>query len=593
MELKTTHALLLSIVVMTGAMTTDAFAQSNTERLAEIDEKSDTIQSIVDGLERMMESLSDNVQSILSKITSMVGKLGNVDASVAGIRDAVIDLSTQTNSLETSARGMDANMADVQEKVGSLSSAITSFNDMQTNVVLLTAKIDNLEAILAADDIINDITTNANNIDALSEQVTATDARMMATLNEIQGRLVDITANLSVVSDKVGRPVVQSGSTADAFTENSEDKRVSTYDFARLGKKTDERGYTYYDLDLRFVCNEDVRLKTATVIQALTEGSQYLNRGAVYDSTTTESNPRPFPATANYPDLGVNYVKIQGTSIYHNWYQINPTNVVEFSYEADFGTRLLRAGDTVPFHARLYDGEFVISNDTSTLTTIDADTAGRGGTVNVTDIGDYVDKILEDDYTVYRNTTSIDDGVVIHPDFRVQLIERDGTTAKDLYTIRVDWISTKSGTQCHLSFGSEGNIATYDKRIEHVFTAHVVNPEDVLSNFDTTLDCAGDPARISNIEAIPAPSDKWDEQFENYAKLYLTVQDGKDDDTPDAEYLFAVDGEVTLLEGDDYLEFRDADLRIHGELPPYIEDLIIRFDIDTIQNAVCTNKATS
>lgn len=591
MELKTTHALLLSIVVITGAVTTDAFAQSNTERLAEIDEKSNAVQGIVDSLQRMVESLSENVESILTKMASIAGKLDNVGTGVAGMRDGIIDLSAKTNSLETSTKDMYANVADVQEKVGSLSSAITSFDDIQTNVMLLTAKMDNLETILTDGDIINHVTTNMNDIDALSEQVVATDARMMATLNEIQARLMDITANLSVVSDKVDRPIVGPGSSADAFTENSEDKRVSTYDFARLGKKIDERGYTYYDLDLRFVCNEDVRLKTATVIQALTEGSQYLNRGAVYGDAT-ESNPRPFPGTANYPDLGVNYVKIQGTSVYHNWYQINPTNVVEFSYDADFGTRLLRAGDAVPFHARLYDGEFVIRNSTSTLAFIDA-TATEQGTVSVASIGNYVGKILEDDYTAYRDTDAIDDTAVIHPDFRAQLIERDSTKAKDLYTIRVDWVSTKSGTQCSISYGSDSDVASYNKKIGYVFSAHVINPDDVLSDFDTTIDCAGDPVRISNIEATPAPSDKWDEQFVDYAKLYLTVQDGKNDDTPDAEYLFAVGGEVTLLEGDDYLEFNDADLRIHGELPPGIENLVVSLDIETIQNAVCANRATS
>lgn len=569
---------------------TDAFAQSNTERLAEIDKNAGVIQDIVNGLEQMIRSLSDNVESILTMIASMVAKLNIVGASVVDMSDAVAALNDKTSQLETSVKDADNIMVDVQDTVDSLSSSIDSFDDIQTNIALLTARIDSLETTLADGDIINHIIANTNNIDELRAQITAADASMTTALNDIQNRLASITTNLDVVSEKVDRPAVTSSLTADAFKEYSEDKKVSTYDFARLGKKVDERGYTYYDLELSFVCNEDVRLKSATAIQAVAERSQYLNRGAIYgDSTVT--NPNPFPGTDNYPELGVNYVRIQGTSIYHNWYQISPTTQIEFNHDADFASRLLKAGDAVPFHARLYDGMFIVKNNTSNAA---LDTAGN--IVTDSEINPYLYKIVDDRNTPYRSETDgggstiVDSTVEIHEDHLVQLVEKDRTKSKDLYTIRVAWVSTTSNTQCSTSFGSEGHTATYTKDISHVFIANIIDPDEVLRKFDNTLDCAGDPVRIGDIEATPTPSSEWDDEFSDYADLYLTIQDGKGDDTPDAEYELTKEGEVILLEGDDYLEFRDADLRIHGQLPPGIEGLIISLDIDSVENARCITR---
>ena len=593
MESKTAYALLLSIIVMTGAMTTGAFAQSTSGKVGIIYEVYGTISGIISEIGSTIESLVNGVDSILSEITMLVTNLDSADVGVAGMSDAITDLNNTVSGLEGDIRDMDANMTRVQEKVDSINSAITPLDDIMTDVVLLDVKIDNLETALTDDDMIDDVVANTKKINSLSARALATDDSIMATLNEIQDRLEAISASLVTVSENVDRQAASAGSTDEAFKSYSEYKVVSTYDFARLGKMVDERGYVYYDLEMNFICNEDVRLEKAVLIQTITGENQFLNRGAVYDGTVT--NPQPFPGTDSHPERGANYVRIQSTSIYHNWYPINPVTVIEFNHDADFDSKLLKAGDTVPFDARLYDGMFIIKNDTSKVASLDV----AGNIVTDDAIKPYLNKIVDNGDTPYRDVVDNNGNIIadsssveIHEDHLEQLIEKDRTKAKDLYTIRVDWLSTTGGTQCHIDFGPGSDIASYTKEIRETFVANIIDQDDVLRQFDTTLDCAGDPVQIISIQAAPAPATEWEAEFEDYADIHLTILDGKDDDTPDAEYRFAKNGEVTLLEGDDFLEFRNAELRIHGQLPPKIETLVVTLDLKSIENAECTLSAT-
>lgn len=607
MEFKTTYALLLSLVVITGAVTTDAFAQSNTERLADIDDNTDAIKSMVESLEAAVDSLADSVASILDMLTSMDGKLDNVGTSVTSVSSAVTDLSTKTSGIETSVSGMSTTLTDVQGKVDSINSAITSFSDVQTSIMLLTAKVDNLGTSLTDNGVASNVAANTEAINTLSAQVIANDASIRDALNNIQSSLSTIEASLGVVSEKVDRPVTTTTTADGTYIETDTDKKVTTYDFARLGKEVKDGAFTYYDLNLSFTCTEDVRLRSAEVIQAVSDTSQYLDRGATYDEgdapvTSIPTANYPYGGSVTDPDRGVNYVKVEGTNLYNNWYYLNRIDTQEYNNDEAFNTRLLRAGDSLPFEARIYDGVFVMANKTSTATTFDADADRTGGTINVAGGDANLGQILEvpavgtdaEINTVYR---AVADGattdLVIHADFRDTLIKKDRKMAQDLYTIQVDWVSIKSGTQCSLNFGTGGSAIGFSNSISEIFTVNILDDKATLKKFDTTLDCAGNPVRITEVKATPVG--EWSDDFATLANLYLTIQDGVNDDKPDVHYRYVADGTVTAQGDYDDLppSYGNAELRLHGDIPPQISNLVISLKMDTIPDVECTHRATS
>ena len=592
MEFKTTYALLLSLVVISGAVTTDAFAQSNTQRLASIDSTADAIEEIVTALQTAVDSLADSVASILEKLTSMDAKLDDVSTSVGSVSSAVSDLSTTTSGIQTSVSGMDGKLNDVQGKVDNINSAITSFSSVETNIMLLTAKLDNLESSLGGTDIANSVAANMDAINTLSAQVISNDASIRDALNNIQASLSTIEASLGVVSEKVDRPVTTTTAPDGTYIETDSDKKVTTYDFARLGKEVTDSGFTYYDLNLSFTCTEDVRLRSAEVIKA-DDDNQYLNRGAIYVEPAADGvENRPHGGEPNKPNLGVNYVKVEGTDLYNNWYALTPTNYEELNNKESFATRLLRAGDSLPFEARLYDGVFIMANSSSSVDSFD-DTFNADGTTtddgttpttNTASLG----QILEGDNTPYRAATG---GVAltdtIHPDFRDTLIKKDRDMSEDIYTVKVDWVSIKSGTQCSLNFGTGGSAVGFTNSISEIFTVNIEDPDATLKKFDTNLDCGGNPVRITEVKATPVG--EWSDDFASLANLRLTIQDGVNDDTPDVHYRYVEDGTVTAQGdyGDLPPSYGNAELRLHGDIPPQISNLVISLKIDTIPDVTC------
>lgn len=578
-----TYALLLSIVMITGAVTTDAFAQSNTERLESIDDTTDAIQDAVDALTDAVSSLSDGIASILALLTSMNTTLDGVDTNVSTISSTVTQLGTTTSGLVSSVNSINTALDGVQTKIDSVSSAITSFGDIQASIMLLSAKVDNLETSLSSGDIASSVAANADAINTLSSQVVANNANLMDALNTIQARLGTIEASLGVVSEKVDRPVTTTTAPDGTYIETDSDKKVTTYDFARLGKEIKDGDYTYYDLNLSFTCTEDVRLRSAEVIKAVPDTSDYLTRDAGHDA---DPEVRPFGGSVNKPDRGVNYVKVEGTDLYNNWYALTPTNHEELNNEESFATRLLRAGDSLPFEARLYDGTFVKYNGNG------SGYDGTGSTPPAANVlSDTEGKIVGDDRIVNTPTdnaftSAIDKGHL------AQLIQRDRDTAEDIYTIQVNWVSIKSGTQCSLNFGTGGSAIGFSNSITEIFTVHIEDPEATLKKFDTSLDCSGHPVRITEVKATPVGD--WSNDFATLANLYLTIQDGVSDDTPDAHFRYVQDGTVAPQDDSSYddLQYGNADLRLHGDIPPQISNLVISLKIDTIPDVDCTTSAT-
>lgn len=579
MEFKTTYALLLSLVVMAGAVTTDAFAQSNTERLESIDDTTDAIESMVTALKTAVDSLATSIASISEMLTSMDAKIDGIGTNVGSVSTAVSDLSTKTSGIETSVSGMDMKLTDVQGKVDSISSAITSFSDIQTSIMLLTAKVDTLENSLTDDNIASNVAANTDAINTLSAQVIANDASIRDALNTIQSSLGNIEAKLGVVSEKVETRQTTTTTTADGtFIDTDTDKEVTTYDFARLGKKTTDSGFDYYDLNLSFTCTEDVRLRSAEVVKA-SDDNEYLTRGAIYVEPAADGvENRPYGGTNTKPNLGINYVKVEGTNLYNNWYAVSPINYEESNSKESFANRLLRAGDSLPFEARLYDGMFTKHNGTGEWD----GTTGSPAIVS-TDNG----KIVMTSKIAYRVTTALTDATTVHDGHLMQLIQKDRDTAKKIYTVQVDWVSIKSGTQCSLNFGTGGSAVGFTNSITEIFTVNIEDPDATLKKFDTNLDCGGHPVQITEVKATPVGD--WSDDFATLANLYLTIQDGINDDTPDVHYRYVENGEVTAQGDSDDLppSYGNAELRLHGDIPPQISNLVISLKIDTLPDVNC------
>ena len=552
MEMKI-HALLLSLLVVTGAMTIDAYAQSNTDRIEAIDDRTSAIETVVDAINDMVSGMSDAIEAISSSIAGIESTLTSVDSSVDEVKNSVAIISTDVTAIKSSITGFDA----VAASIGAINNKITSIEDrlmsIETSIVSgQSGGADSAQLL------------------RLSEQV----AGIALAMSAIDNQLDAISSELGVIRNTTSSS--QTKQTISGFFEGTTTKTITNYDYKQHGKKTTVDGFDRYELDMSFTCSTDVFLDTADMTKSNTsnriggDGSnadgpvQYLSRHFPAPSGTTNAD-----ALRTYDQI--NYITVDGRTLYNNNFVIgsgsNDNDYVEYDRPETFENRKLTAGMGLQFETRLYDGTFINATGTDFGKLVTNPAGASFGNV----VAD-ANPVNSDRDALILNATKDD-------------LKTDENEEIELYTVVINW-NSYSDTTCSISIGGAASAIGADTPYSRTFGASI-SGDGILKMFEDTLDCGGNPFTITEI--IGASSD--DDNLANFGTLDLTILDGNNEDTADVMYKFGDDWELTEDENSPKtlpLTVSGHDVKISGTFPG--SSLIIQLDYNSVPNAGCDFK---
>ncbi|MYB46857.1 MAG: hypothetical protein F4X71_03850 [Cenarchaeum sp. SB0662_bin_33] len=550
MEIKT-HALLLSLLVIAGAVTIDAYAQTNTQRIATIEDNTNDISSVVDAINSMVSGMADAIDDITAGIVGLQSAVTSVDDSVSEVKDSVDSLSGEISTIKSS---------------------ITGFDDVMASISLMNDRISSIEDRLSSIEV--NVISNQGSGGADSAVLQALAERVA----QIGLNMESINNQLSAISDELG--VIRTTSTTPStpsptgYFEGTTQKIITNYDYKQLGNGGGKDGSEYYDLDMTFTCTGDVFLDTADMVEYQGENTQYLSR----IPATLDTLPNLQTALEKLKE--VNFVNIDGRTLYSSSFEINTNNYVELDTIERFDNRRLAAGESITIETRIYEGNFT--------NTKNPDDASRGLLFTGTD-----DNQIHRPSTADPADVTSDDNIVDErkDGFGLFLIENATKNDRDndeleikLYTIVVNW-NTFNAASCSIGIG--GSTTAIGANTPGTAIVGVKTGAGIIKNYEAVLDCGGSPLTITE---IITSSNSDNANISEFGDLNVTILDGNNEDTADVQYGFVSDSWDLELKDDSpnrlNLSVSGHDVRIDGSTPA--DDLIIQIKYMSVPGAVCT-----
>lgn len=528
MKARTTHAVLLSLIVIAGAAATDAHAQSNTDRLQEmhgvmlpridsnVDDISDDtseIKGIVEAVQAAMTGLGNQMSEVLSSVTNMSASVDTVTTEVSAMSSKISSFETVLNSIPS----LDARMAGIEVTLG----------EMETTLSQLSSSMSGLEGAETdgSADTIADLITR---IDQMSADISTFDER----LADVESSLVSIQDSVDLVADLVitSETGTASSSGGDgSIRAGTAEQTVTTFDYKRTGDSGEKDSLTFYTLDMSFACGKDVAIDSVEMDIAFDHEGPDADEYLFWD------------ADIQRPHDAVNFVMADGRELYHNQFEFTENMYTEVKQNRlDFGHKSVKSDQRLLFATQLYDAAF------------DPD-------------GVWLDGNPTDETTLFIGNST-------------------RGTEVDLYTVRVNWISSDGNPGCTITFGDRPDgILGVTTQKTLTYDADVEETGKIRKDFVNMVHCS-DATEIIGMSTDTFEDERWDDSLNKFAKMYLTVQDG--DEEPDTELTFDNNGVVELVPGNSYPAF-DGNLEIRGKVPG-AENLIVEIDYLTTPSGQCT-----
>ena len=529
-----TIAVLLSLMAAAGLAATDAYAQSNSERIVAIDERTSDIEDTTNDISDSVGSLATMVSAVQTTLADLATSIQGVVASISGV--------------QTSVDGMAGDISTISSKISSMDSALTGISAIDARLTGIEAQIGSLQGSVDGIDTGDDMMT-LQALAAIDSRLDATNSR----INDVFDRLSLIETNLQITNQKIDTPPAPTTPpVGNLLLDGESELNVNTYHYIRHGDATTNVAAAYYELDMTFSCNKNVFLNQVDLVQVPKIGDMLDHVSATDDTINQNTNAvaeandgGPVKATNN------NYVQVDGRDLYNNAFHTGGSTYAELDVPVNFNNKLLRSGESLKFASVLHEGDFRFN---SSLISGDMEYYGqlKGGT------GDQV----ATDFSQLINGST-----------------RDAN--QGLYEINVDWVASETGVTCSLNFGSAGATApglTSSSTLTYGVTTDKADADNALKDYRDTIDCSGDPVQINEITA--GTTDDWD--LAGFAKVILTIGSDtytlKFDNSADTPILVDQDDVLPLYVG-------NQDLVISGSIA--VENLLLSLKYDTIPNASC------
>lgn len=548
MKVKTFHALLLSAVMIAGAVTiNDAFAQTNTERLATVVDTTSDTNSKVAQLTEIWNNFGSQFTPITDALNMVAAEITTISGEISDLSDDVMATSAKVDTLEdkldnyAATRASDS--AELKEQIESLSEALP---DIQNKI-----------STLAGDASVGDL---ADKVDSITTQLN----EFSSTLATIQTEVESIQGELGLVKETAQTVV---GSAPEQLSNHELEQEVKLAWYAhRLSEAPTDNKYT---TEYHFTCESDVFIGTVTsdigagdTADTVTSGTngiaiKYTSfKTATFDNITdaTVDNPvyRNLGTDANEPDatlfVGGNVLfdsKFTGTT--------GTTPPVIYNNPHDFELMELKAGQLLTFE--------------SMTTRTAADTV-----INALDMYANTEKNLD-------NATSIASGgntlAALAASGYIGNSTKAQLGAATVYSVTVNYYSEAADPKCRIT---PADVAPLDNVDQILFISPDISGTGVLTEYEAQMDCDLNAVRITGVTADLTGADG----FNNYVNMKLTVGD----DTK-AEFTFANNTSMLTEKYSYPIEFEATNLKIEGDALVG-SGLVIQFTYDTVTGGECT-----
>lgn len=552
MKVKTFHALLLSVVMIAGAMTiNDAFAQTNTERLSTVvDTTSDTNSRVVQ-LTEIWNNFGSQFTPITDALNMVAAEITTISGEISDLSDDVMATSAKVDTLEdklddyATTRASDS--AELQAQIESLSEALP---DIQNKI-----------STLAGDASVGDL---ADKVDSIATQLN----EFSGTLATIQNEVESIQGELGLVKETAQTVV---GMAPDQLTNHELEQEVKLAWYAHRLDKPDADNK--YETEYHFTCESDVFI--GTVSSDIGEGGEEaadtnaLGTNGITFKYTISTEGETFndltdatvdnPVYRNFPDGTTESdatLSVGGNVLFDSMFTGtgSPTPAIVYNSEYDFELMELKAGKLLTFKsATKAAGTDTVTNAlyryaNTTLNTANATGIATGGTA-LANLG--VDSNI-------GNATKAQLG--------------DAT----VYTVTVNYYSEVADPKCKIT---PADVAPLDNVDQILFISPDISSTGVLAKYNAEVDCDLNAVRITDVTADLTGA----AGFNNFVTMELKVGD----DTK-AEFTFANNTSMLTEKYSYPIEFEAANLKIEGDTTTG-SGLVIQFTYDTVDGGECTD----
>lgn len=548
MKVKTFHALLLSAVMVAGAVTiNDAFAQTNTERLATVVDTTSDTNSKVAQLTEIWNNFGNQFTPITDALNMVAAEITTISGDISDLSDDLMATSAKVDTLEdkfddyTATRADD--FAELQAGIDNLSDALP---DIQNKI-----------STLAGDSTVGDL---ADKVDSITTQLN----EFSGTLATIQTEVESIQGELGLVKETAQAEV---GMAPEQLSNHELEQEVKLAWYAhRLDAPPDN---DKYKAEYHFTCESDVFISTVSSnIDQGTEGDlttgtngitfKYNGTGAgSLTSTNIVENPVYADLTTNDDEAHAT-LSVGGNVLFDSRFGGTTTDPTIYNSPHDFELMELKAGKLLTFES-MTQARGTNANDNATALYRYADTAMN--TANATSV---------DRTTTVGALLDVNDANTIGAT-KAQL------GAATVYTVTVNYHSEAAEPKCKIT---PADIAPLDNVDQVLYMSPTISGSGVLTKYDAQMDCDLNAVRITDVTAdLTGAAD-----FNNYVNMKLSVGD----DTK-AEFTFANNTSMLNEKYSYPIEFEATNLMITGDALVG-SGLVIKFTYDTVMGGECTQQ---
>ena len=558
METKTIHALLLSFVMVAGAVTiNDAFAQSNTDRLIHVVETTDNSNNMLMAIQAALDSISAQVMSLVDAVAGVAASVSGVSdqvsavqsgvdsvgMGVSGVSDSVSAIGMDVSSIQSSVSHVDEHVSEVKSAVDAIS---TEISGMQASLGatgaaitgplgMIQSSVDNnsmqASSIQESVDMANEKLDSIMTVTDALEQISASISSNSDKISSLESTISDINTRLDSLSSQVGDVGTAVETTVGPAPVNLYKKNtmetitLSHYGDAAQGKMPTNSNY---QASYALSCDTDVFIDTvmyAPMKYGLSPDEKYM-----FPAVVAVTSDKP---TYNYDAS----IVVNGMTLYDTDYEIGGTpGTTEYNRPVNFNLMELHAGDMLSFTSEFISARHNNGSNISDSTYLDAYVKA-----------DYDDKITIAPGHPLRNSVL---------DTKVEL----GKTT--FYTITVNWYSASNDTTCSFMRTSGDSTALSMSASKNIILQTVkADDESISKRFESTFNCNSLTTRVVDINTEIAGLPLY-----QYSTLQLLTGDaGSSNEVTKATFEFHNNGTVSLKTGELPFEF-DGMLRINGTL---------------------------
>ena len=346
-------ALLLTILVVGAAtITGNAYAQSNTERLQNIDAVTEDILEAVTGIPDLLGSMQDSLTELMEAVTNISSGITGLSSNMTTIRSEVSEIYSEIGDISTSSAGIESAISNIEPTLSGIAGAVennrNTLESLSSIMASMNTNIESIESSLEAED---DDGGLAQSIEFLTSTINRNELSVSDRLDRIESTLADLAASL----ESPAQPTVTESRPGSASFE------VTSYTYRSQGDERTVFNHSIYDLEFTFSCDKPVSI----------------------DEVRTDLTTRVswiIPDTSPNSGTDKNYLTVDGRELYHSSFAFSPTQFQVYNRAVDFNYDSLLVGEALRFESQQYDQNDKIA---------DADrNASDGYTITVDYLGD-------------------------------------------------------------------------------------------------------------------------------------------------------------------------------------------------------------